>query len=87
MVGKLQAIMDRVLIRLEDAEKKTTGGVLLTDETVKSKTIGRVESIGENVCSVKVGDKVFFHIFDELPALEDNVVIVRERSLLGKIEE
>ena len=88
MVNKLQTIMDRVLIRLECTEKKTKGGILLTDEE-KSKTIkniGIVESIGEQVHSVKVGDKVFFHAFSELPSLDEGVVVVRERSLLGILE-
>ena len=87
MVSKLSAIMDRVIIRLENTEKQTEGGVLLTDEGKKPKTIGIVQSIGEDVGSVSVGDKVFFHVFDELPVLEEGVVVVRERSLLGKVIE
>lgn len=47
------------------------------------KTIGVVESVGPDVRSVKVGDKVLFHVFDELPSYDPEVVIVRERSLLG----
>ena len=88
MVNKLQTIMDRVLISLDCPEKKTKGGIFFTDEE-KGKTarnIGIVESIGEQVHSVKIGDKVFFHSFSELPALEDNLVIVRERSLLGILD-
>lgn len=87
MVNKLSAIMDRVIIRLEDTAKKTEGGVLLTDEGKKPKTIGIIQSIGEDVGSVSVGDKVFFHVFDELPTLEEGVVVVRERSILGKVIE
>ena len=87
MVNKLSAIMDRVIIRLEETEKETEGGVLLTDEEIKPKTIGIVQSIGKNVSSVCVGDKVFFHAFDELPTLEKGIVVVRERSLLGKVIE
>lgn len=87
MVKKLHAIMDRVLIRLDETAMKTGGGVLLTDEGKKPETSGIVESIGEEVRSVRKGDKVFFHIFDELPSPEDGVVVVRERSLLGIIRE
>ena len=87
MVNKLSAIMDRVLIKLEEQDEKTKGGVLLTDEDKKPKTIGIVTSIGEDVRSVSVGDKVFFRVFDELPALEEGIVVVRERSILGRITD
>ena len=87
MVKKLQTIMDRVLIRLDENEHQTTGGVILTDETEILRTIGVVECVGSEVRSVKKGDKVLFHEFDELPSLEKNVVVVRERSLLGIIRE
>ena len=87
MVAKLQTIMDRVLIRLDETENKTAGGLLLTDEATPTRTVGVVESVGENVRSVHVGDKVLFKVFDELPALEEGLVVVRERSLLGKITD
>ena len=87
MVKKLQTIMDRVLIRLEEKEHRTEGGIVLTDETDMPRTIGIVECVGPEVRSVKKGDKVYFHEFDDLPSLEKDVVVVRERSLLGIIKE
>ena len=87
MVERLQTIMDRVLIRLETNSYKTEGGILLTDDATPTRTVGVVESVGENVHSVKIGDKVLFKVFDELPALEKDLVVVRERSLLGKIQD
>jgi co-chaperonin GroES (HSP10) len=77
--------MDRVLIRLEKTKNKTAGGILLTDEAIPTRTVGVVESVGEDVRSVQIGDKVLFKVFDELPTIEDGLVVVRERSLLGKI--
>jgi len=87
MVDKLQTIMDRILIRLDKFDEQTQGGIILTDEKQAkiAKNIGTVISIGEQVKSVKIGDKVFFHSFSELPSLEDNTVVIRERSLLGII--
>lgn len=87
MVNTMHVIMDRVLIRLEQTKQQTDGGVLLIDELKKRPSIGYVEDVGEKVRSVKKGDKVFFYVFDDLPSLEKNIVVVRERSLLGKIEE
>ena len=87
MVKQLQAIMDRVVIRLDEIQDHTQGGIWLTDDHQQPSTIGTVLSIGENVKSVTEGDKVLFHAFDELPTPEAGVVVLRERSLLGKIAE
>ena len=82
----VSAIMDRVFIRLEK-EETTKGGIILADTIENPRNIGIVESIGEKVTSVKVGDKVLFHDFDELPTYDPDVVVVRENSLLGVFED
>ena len=82
----VSAIMDRVFIRLEK-EETTKGGIILADTIENPRNIGIVESIGEKVTSVKVGDKVLFHAFDELPTYDTDVVVVRENSLLGVFED
>ena len=81
----VSAIMDRVFIRLKK-EEKTAGGIILADTIENPGNIGIVESIGEKVTSVKVGDKVLFHDFDELPTYDPDVVVVRENSILGVFE-
>ena len=83
----VKAIMDRVFIRLDEKKKKTEGGIILTDNAEEERNIGIVESIGEKVKSVKVGDKVLFHKFDDLPTYDPNVVVVREYSLLGILND
>jgi co-chaperonin GroES (HSP10) len=83
----VRAVMDRVFVRLEKRETVTKGGIFLTDNHDQDRTIGTVESIGEDVKSVKVGDKVLFHIWDELPTYDPDVVVVRENSLLGVFED
>lgn len=82
-----RAIGDRVFIRLEAKENKTTGGLYLPEISETDRTIGIVESAGEKVTVVKAGDRVLFHIFDELPSNDPDVVVVRENSLLGIIED
>ena len=88
MVNKLQTIMDRVLIRLEDTEINNKSKIIMTDDAKSKvkKNVGIVESIGEQVRSVKIGDRVFFHTFSELPSLAEGMVVVRERSLLGILD-
>ena len=82
---KMKAIMDRVFIKLKEKTMKQNG-VLLPDCFDNEKNVGEVLSVGPEVKCVKTGDVVFFHTFDELPTLKKNVVVVRERSLLGVLE-
>ena len=79
----VKAVLDRVFFRLDAKEKTTSGGIILTDSHEGEQTIGIVEAIGPDVSSVKVGDRVLFHVFDELPSYDPEVVVVRESSLLG----
>ena len=81
------AVMDRVFIRLKPVEKQTTGGIILTDDFEHRRTIGTVESVGPQVSGVKPGDKVLFHVFDELPTYDSDFVVVRENSILGVITD
>ena len=61
MIAK--AVMDRVFVRLTPVEKQTAGGIILTDDFERPRTIGTVESIGPQVTGVKPGDKILFHVF------------------------
>ena len=82
----INAVSDRIFIRLEPDKNITSGGVILLDDYHQAENIGVVESIGTQVSTVKVGDKVLFHRFDDLPTPDDNVVVVRESSILGVFE-
>lgn len=73
--------MDRVFIKPD--EKKQ--GLIIIQDNDETKT-GVVVSIGDEVKSVKVGDRVIFFKWDDLPAL-DGLIAVRENSLLGIIED
>lgn len=85
----VKAIMDRVFIKLDAPETKS--GIILTDDIRQPRYIGRVVSVGERVKSVKVGDHVVFHVFEDVPVNapteEKDVVAVREYSLLGVIND
>ena len=83
----IKAVADRVFIRLIPDNTATSGGIILIDDYHHSENIGVVESIGDQVTSVKKGDKVLFHQFDELPTFDSDVVVVRENSILGVYED
>lgn len=82
----LKAISDRIFIRLLPDNTASSGGIILPDDYHHSRNIGIVKSIGTQVSSVKVGDKVLFHIFDDLPTPDADIVVVRENSILGVFE-
>ncbi len=79
----IKAIADRIFVRLEPQEKTSH---LIIDSLQNPRVIGRVESVGERVNSVKPGDKILFHLFDELPSHQKDVVVLRENSILGVFE-
>lgn len=83
----VRAIKDRVFVRLEKEKTATEGGILLPETMREASNVGVVESVGDEVKSVKPGDKVLFHKFDDLPGYDPDVVVLRERSLLGVFED
>ena len=76
-----KAVSDRLFVRLD----KPDTSLILTNN-INRRTIGTVISTGPLVTSVKTGDKVLFHIFDDLPTYDPDVVVIRENSLLGRFE-
>ena len=82
----VKAVMDRVFIRLDSKPAATEGGIFFTDDHDGERTIGTVESIGPEVNCVSPGERVLFHVFDELPSYDPEVVVVRQNSILGVFE-
>lgn len=76
-----EAFDDRLIIQ---PEKQEHSDLLMIDDDKIYTNQGVVKSIGDKVTMVKVGDKVIFHCFDELPLPTDDLVVVREKSLLAK---
>ena len=84
---KFKPVTDRVAIRLDPKEEKTKGGIIVADTIEKPRTTGIVEGMGPDVkADIKIGDRVLFHCFDELPTYDPDVVMVRDMSLLGVFE-
>lgn len=76
-----KAIMDRIFVRLDEPEKKA----ILIEEKGKPKS-GIVQSVGNQVKSVNVGDHVVFYDWADLPAM-DGLIVIREKYLLGVITD
>ena len=80
----LELVQNGMLDELENSYPYRT---ILMEDYHHSRNVGVVESLGNLVASVKVGDKVLFHKFDELPTPEADLVVVRENSILGVYED
>lgn len=78
-----RAIMDRVIVKLVDDENSA----IILSTANKHKNRGIVLSVGESVHSVRIGDEIIFHRFDELPLAKNDIVAVREKSILGIVGE
>ena len=76
-----KAIMDRIFVKPDEPVKKA---ILIDEEPSKTKS-GIVQSIGEQVTEVKVGDHIIFHDWD-VEAL-DGLVAIREKWVLGVITD
>ena len=77
-----KAINDRIIIKYDESEKN----IFIPNEDFPCKNRGVVLDIGDKVKSVKIGDHIIFHLFDEITLPEKDLAVIREKSVLAKIE-
>lgn len=77
-----RAINDRIIIKFEEKEKTQ----FIINEDFPCHDRGVVIGVGDKVKSVKAGDCIIFHLFDEIALPKDNLAVIREKSVLAKIE-
>ena len=76
----LKAVADRIIVKLDAA---TQSSLIIADAPVDVRNCGVVQSVGDKVKTIKKGNHIVFHLFDELPLPEDGLVVIREKSVLG----
>jgi chaperonin GroES len=81
---------DRVLIKVEEAEKKTASGLFIPDNAQEKTQKGVVVAVGtdKDVITVKVGDKVLYDQYAGTKVKIDAVehLIVKFSDILATIE-
>ncbi len=93
---KLQPLGDRVVIRRDESEERTAGGLYLPDSAQNKPSRGIVVSVGDGRIlsdgtrtkfSVKEGDRVFFLSYagEEFKFGEDELLLMREGDILAVI--
>ena len=94
---KLQPLGDRVVVRREDSEATTAGGIVLPDSAQDRPARGTIISIGNGRLlddgsrgdfQVKVGDRVIFTSYagEAVNVEDDELLLMREDDILAVIE-
>ena len=97
MSTKIRPLHDRVIVKREEDERKTPGGIVIPDTATEKPSKGRVLAVGNGKIledgttrplDVKVGDKVLFGKYSgtEVKVDGDDVLVMREEDLLAVIE-
>ena len=90
----LKPLADRVLVKVDEEETKTKGGILLPDTAQKKSQRGTVIAIGPGKMldngvrtpfEVKVGDRVLFAKYSGVDIEEEgeNYLLLSERDILA----
>jgi len=94
----VKPLYDRVIVKRDEAEQTTSGGIILTNDIKKASTRGVVIAVGDGrlikdgelrPLEVKVGDKVLFADEIEQVNVIDDVeyVIMKEQNIMGVVIE
>lgn len=94
---KLQPLGDRLVVRREDSEDRTEGGIYLPDSAQNKPTRGTVVSIGDGrllddgtraPMQVKPGDRVLFTSYagETIEIGDEEFLLMGESELLAVIE-
>ncbi|MDR1494419.1 MAG: co-chaperone GroES [Rickettsiales bacterium] len=94
---KIKPLQDRILVKREDAEEKTAGGIIIPDTSKEKPSKGVVVAVGPGTrndkgepipMTLKVGDRVFFTKWGgtELKVDDDELLVMKESDILATIE-
>ena len=95
----IQPTQDRVLIRLTEQEKESSGGIILSAGALEKIKTGIILAVGEGSrmangklipISVKVGDKVLFGQYTNMEKYEEDgeeLYILPEKGVIAVIED
>ncbi len=93
----IRPLHDRVVIRRQEEETTSPGGIVLPDSAAEKPIQGEVIAVGNgkildngevSPLDVKVGDKVLFGKYSgtEVKLGDEEVLVMREEDIMGVIE-
>ena len=85
MSVKFKPLKDRVFVSYTPELEKTAGGLYIPDTAKEKPQGGKVEAVGDEVKSLKIGDNILFDRYSGSKISIDNVeyLIIKEEDVLG----
>ena len=94
---KIRPLHDRVIVKREEEERKSPGGIVIPDTATEKPIQGEILAVGNGKLldsgetrplDVKVGDKVLFGKYSgtEVKLDGNDYLVMREEDIMGVIE-
>jgi len=94
---KIRPLHDRVIVKRQEAETKTAGGIIIPDSAKEKPQEGEVVAVGKGIrredgtispLDVKAGDKILFSKYagTEITIEGDDYLMMKEDDILGVVE-
>jgi len=82
---KFKPLKDLVFVSYTEELEKTAGGLYIPDSAKEKPQSGKVEAVGDDVKSLKIGDKILFDRYSGSKISIDNTeyLIIKEEDVLG----
>jgi chaperonin GroES len=88
MAVQFTPLKERVFVSYTDELEKTAGGLYIPDSAKEKPQSGKVEAIGGEVKSLKVGDKILFDKYSgsKIKLDSKDYLIIKEEDVLGILQ-
>ena len=95
---KTRPLHDRVIVKREDEERKSPGGIVIPDTAAEKPIRGKIVAVGKGKIlengsvrplDLKVGDKILFGKYGgtEVKVDGDELLVMREEDVMAVIEK
>ena len=95
---KIRPLHDRVIVKREDEERKSPGGIVIPDTAAEKPIRGKIIAVGKGKIledgkvrplDVKVGDKILFGKYggNEVKVDGEELLVLREEDVMAIIEK
>ena len=95
---KIRPLHDRVIVKREDEERKSPGGIVIPDTAAEKRIRGKIVAVGKGKIlengsvrplDLKVGDKILFGKYGgtEVKVDGDELLVMREEDVMAVIEK